>query len=161
MAGIPAPRSFKTERNGFGDVRGYELTRSLFCTLLPFAAGAHAPSAVHPPVRRQSAIGGDFELNDTRGKSFRLSSQRGKVVLIFFGYTDCPGLCPTNLLRLRDVLASLGERRDGVQPVFISVDPGRDTPERLARILPYATPTADVIKAIAPMIELQPADTRR
>jgi hypothetical protein len=58
------------------------------------------PAAAHAPARQEPAIGGDFELNDSRGKPFRLSSQCGKAVPIFFGYTGYPDVCPTDLLPL-------------------------------------------------------------
>lgn len=80
---------------------------------------------------RAAALGGDFELPDADGKPFRLADQRGKVVLVYFGYTGCPDACPTDLLLYRDLLARLGERREKLLTVFISVDPARDTPRQL------------------------------
>lgn len=150
-------------------MRGYELTRSLFCTLLPVAAGAHAPAAAHAPARQEPAIGGDFELNDSRGKPFRLSSQCGKAVPIFFGYTGYPDVCPTDLLPLTGSEAQLRRvaKAYGTHFSYIGRTTGSNTytvdhpanlyvvdaTGKLARILPYGTPTADLIKAIAPMIE--------
>lgn len=64
-----------------------------------------------------------------------LSDLRGKVVLIFFGYTFCPDVCPTTLKEMSKVLDLLGKKADQVQPVFISVDPDRDTPARLKAYL--------------------------
>ncbi|MFW6206087.1 MAG: SCO family protein [Gemmatimonadota bacterium] len=62
-----------------------------------------------------------------------LSDFRGRAVALFFGYTSCPDVCPTTLLRLSNAMEVLGEKRDEVQVVFISVDPERDTPERASR----------------------------
>ncbi len=59
-----------------------------------------------------------------------VSDFRGRAVALFFGYTSCPDVCPTTLLRLRSAMAALGEARSDVQVVFISVDPERDTPAR-------------------------------
>ena len=73
----------------------------------------------------------DFELTDAEGNSFRLSEHRGKVVLMFFGYTNCPDVCPTTLVEFKQVRKMLGERADQVVFLFITVDPDRDTPERL------------------------------
>ena len=75
--------------------------------------------------------GGDFALTDHDGKPFQLASQRGKVVLIFFGYTFCPDACPTTLSKLSSVTRRLGADASKVKVLYISVDPERDTPEVL------------------------------
>lgn len=75
---------------------------------------------------------GDFTLTDQDGQPFRLSDLRGKVALLFFGYTNCPDVCPTTLAELKRVKALLGEDVERVAFVFVSVDGARDTPERLA-----------------------------
>ncbi|MFP4601662.1 MAG: SCO family protein, partial [Halochromatium sp.] len=84
--------------------------------------------------------GGDFELTSARG-ALKLSDLRGKVVLLYFGYAACPDICPTNLaiiaLALRELTPA---ERDRVQVVFASVDPARDTPERLAEYAGYFHP---------------------
>ena len=74
----------------------------------------------------------DFTLTDHTGEPFSLSELRGKVVMLFFGYTNCPDVCPTTLLEFKRVKEQLGEDADQVAFVFISVDGARDTPERLA-----------------------------
>lgn len=72
----------------------------------------------------------DFSLIQADGKAFRLSEQRGKIVLLFFGYTFCPDVCPTTLAELSQALQKLSEQEKArVVVVFISVDPARDTPE--------------------------------
>ena len=73
----------------------------------------------------------DFALTDQHGSLFRLSDQRGNVVLLFFGYTQCPDVCPTTLATWRRVHEGLGDDADRVRFVFVTVDPERDTPERL------------------------------
>ena len=73
----------------------------------------------------------DFSLVDQNGQPFRLSDQQGKAVILFFGYTSCPDVCPTTLATWRKVHDALGEDSDRVRFVFITVDPERDTPERL------------------------------
>jgi len=76
--------------------------------------------------------GGDFSLNAASGP-FHLQGQRGKVVLIYFGYTFCPDVCPTNLALMAQALNALSEEELArVQGVFISVDPERDSLDRLA-----------------------------
>lgn len=61
-----------------------------------------------------------------------LADFRGKAVVLFFDYTSCPDVCPTTLVRLAGVMAKLGDAADRVQVVMLTVDPQRDTPERLA-----------------------------
>jgi len=73
----------------------------------------------------------DFDLIDQNGEAFRLSDQQGKAVVLFFGYTSCPDVCPTTLATWRKVHEALGDDSDRVRFVFITVDPERDTPERL------------------------------
>jgi protein SCO1/2 len=80
-------------------------------------------------------IGGDFTLTDQDGKPFELSSLRGKVVLIFFGYTACPDVCPTTMSKLASVYRALGADAARVQTVYISVDTQRDTPAVLKEYL--------------------------
>jgi protein SCO1/2 len=73
----------------------------------------------------------DFALKTPDGAEFRLSRHRGEVVLLSFGYTFCPDVCPTTLAELAQVRARLGEAAKRVKVAFITVDPERDTPERL------------------------------
>lgn len=73
----------------------------------------------------------DFTLKATNGSDFRLSQLRGKVVLISFGYTFCPDVCPTTLVELSQVRTRLGDAAKRVQVAFITLDPDRDTLERL------------------------------
>lgn len=75
--------------------------------------------------------GRDFPLTDVQGRQRSIQDFAGKVVVVFFGYTQCPDVCPTTLQELMEVKAQLGARGDRLQPVFISVDPDRDTPEVL------------------------------
>lgn len=76
-------------------------------------------------------VGGDFTLTDHNNEQFSLSSQRGKVVFVFFGYSMCPDVCPTTLSKLSSVSRRLGDDRSQVRTLYISVDPERDTPEVL------------------------------
>ena len=73
----------------------------------------------------------DFVLTDQFGQPFRLSDQGGRIVLLFFGYTSCPDVCPTTLATWRKVHEALGDDADQVRFAFVTVDPERDTPERL------------------------------
>lgn len=89
------------------------------------AACQSAPAAPELPVL---PIGGDFALTNHDGQPFALQSLRGKVVLIFFGYSSCPDACPTTLSKLSSVARKLGDDRAKIQALYISVDPDRDTP---------------------------------
>ncbi len=78
-----------------------------------------------------AAYGNDFRLSDTQGRERTLADFRGKVVLLFFGFTQCPDICPTALTSALEVLQALGDDGSKVQVLFVSLDPERDTPEVL------------------------------
>jgi protein SCO1/2 len=78
----------------------------------------------------------DFQLLDAGGKPHRLADYRGKVVVVFFGYTHCPEVCPTTLADLAQVMRLLGQDATKVQVLFITLDPERDTPEVLSKFIP-------------------------
>lgn len=81
--------------------------------------------------------GGDFTLTDQYGRNFRLQQLQGKVVLLFFGYTYCPDICPTELSNLVAVLDALENRASDVRGVFVSLDPERDTVDVLRSYTRY------------------------
>ena len=85
-------------------------------------------------------IGGPFALTDHNGSKITENSFPGKFLLITFGYTFCPDVCPTGLARITAALNRLGKTADLVQPLFISVDPDRDTPEALATYVTHFHP---------------------
>jgi len=93
------------------------------------------------PVFRNTDVTGadfasDFALTGHDGKPRTLADFRGKVVVIFFGYTQCPDVCPTTLSELAEVMHKLGPDADRVQVLFVSVDPERDTQELLSQYVP-------------------------
>ncbi len=75
----------------------------------------------------------DFTLTTTEGQPFRLSDERGKIVLMFFGFTSCPDVCPTTLAEAKRIMNGLGDDVENVRFVFITVDPERDTQQRLGQ----------------------------
>ena len=87
-----------------------------------------------------SSFGRDFELRDPQGNARRLADFRGKAVVVFFGYTQCPDVCPTTLAALAEAMKELGPDADRVQVLFITVDPERDTPALLAQYVPAFDP---------------------
>ena len=78
-----------------------------------------------------SEMGQDFAIKDHNGQVRRLADFKGKVVVIFFGYTQCPDVCPTTMTELVEVKRLLGKDGERLQPLFVTVDPQRDTPELL------------------------------
>ncbi|HLY89548.1 MAG TPA: SCO family protein [Acetobacteraceae bacterium] len=75
-----------------------------------------------------SLVGGPFTLEDGAGKQVSDRDFRGKYMLVYFGYTFCPDVCPTTLNEVADALDHLGTKANDLQPIFITVDPKRDTP---------------------------------
>jgi len=85
-------------------------------------------------------FGTNFQLTDHNGKVRTLADFKGKAVVMFFGYTHCPDVCPTTLSDLAQVLTILGKDADKVQVLFVTVDPARDTQELLAKYVPAFNP---------------------
>ncbi len=77
----------------------------------------------------------EIKLTDFNSQPFQLRSLRGKVVLLFFGYTNCPNECPLTMAHLKRALESLGSRAQDVQVIMVTTDPARDTPEAMKRFL--------------------------
>lgn len=93
-------------------------------------------------------IGGDFEMTAGDGKPFKLSDLKGNIVLLSFGYTHCPDVCPTELLTFNDTLKQLGDDAKNVKVVFASVDPERDTPELIGKYAKQFNPEFIGITAV-------------
>jgi protein SCO1/2 len=92
-------------------------------------------------VQAAAPTGGDFTLIGTANKSVSLKDFRGKLVLLYFGYTTCPDICPTNLSNLAEAMSRLTEKeRASIQVAMITVDPERDTQDKLDVYLPYFHP---------------------
>ena len=87
-----------------------------------------------------AAIGGPFKLTDQNGKLRSDADFRGQYALVFFGYTNCPDVCPTTLQTLTDAMTALGPKAEKVTPVFITVDPERDTAKALKDYAANFTP---------------------
>lgn len=111
------------------------------CLLAAVLCGTAPISAEEQPSAEQlmddlmwsrGQIGGPFTLTDQTGRLRSDTEFRGKLMLIYFGYTFCPDICPTDLMTITQALDALGEAGAAVQPIFITIDPQRDTVERLA-----------------------------
>ena len=138
--------------------------------LLAALASACSPEA--PKFRSTDVTGAEFgkelALTDHNGKPRTLADFRGKAVVVFFGYTHCPDVCPTTLADMAGVLKSLGAEAERVQVLFVTVDPERDTPEVLKQYVPAFDPrflglygdlpaTQRAAKEFKVFYELQPA----
>ncbi len=93
------------------------------------------PVSVEKDIRSQYLKAGDFELS-SNNQPFRLSQLRGRPVILYFGYTSCPDVCPVGLAVIRDVLNSSDEF-SSVPVLFITLDPKRDTPQRLSEYVSF------------------------
>lgn len=93
----------------------------------------YTPGTTEPAFKTS----GDFTLTENHDKVFHLKELRGQIVLLFFGYTSCPDACPGTLAKIQRALALLGPGKTRVRTVFVSVDPERDTPEKLKEYLDY------------------------
>ena len=117
--------------------------RSFAALLLVLAVTACGPSS--PKFQGSdvtgASFGRDFNLVDHNGKPRTLADFRGKAVVVFFGYTQCPDFCPTTLSELAAAMQKLGPDASRVQVLFVTVDPERDTREVLARYVPAFDPS--------------------
>jgi len=107
---------------------GLFVIASLLCGGL--AAAAEQPSAAQMMddlMYGRGRVGGPFTLTDQTGKQRSDTDFRGKLMIVYFGYTYCPDVCPTDLMAITQALDALGPAAEGVQPVFITIDPERDT----------------------------------
>ncbi len=95
--------------------------------------GSHAIAPDSDNAANEANIRAEFTLSTGDGKQVKGSDLRGKFLLVYFGFTHCPNICPTTLLLMRNALAQMGSRADEIIPVFITLDPERDTPAITAK----------------------------
>jgi protein SCO1 len=118
------------------------------CALL-LAACDKAPDFKNLDITGNKQFGSDFSLPDTSGKTRTLGDFKGKAVVLFFGYTHCPDVCPTTLAELSQAMQQLGDKAKDVQVLMVTVDPARDTPQLLGQYVQAFNPS---------YIGLRPAD---
>ncbi len=110
-----------------------------------------------PKFKSTDITGADYgqslELPDTAGRVRHLADFRGKAVVLFFGFTHCPDVCPTTLADMAGVMKSLGADADRVQMIFVTVDPERDTPEALAQYVRAFDPHFIALRGDLPATE--------
>jgi protein SCO1 len=103
-------------------------TRAIAIAVVVLAVGVGALMLTSPPGGPHAVlIGGSFALQDGNGKTVSDQTLKGKPFLVYFGYTHCPDVCPTELARISDILTKMGNR--SIPALFITVDPDRDTPK--------------------------------
>ena len=101
---------------------------------------AHSNLQKSEKLEIYEGIGGNFTLQSSRNHLVSLKDYHGQVVVMFFGYTSCPDTCSITMAVLKQVIEKLGKRMDQVQPLFITVDPKRDTPEQMKNYLSFFHP---------------------
>jgi cytochrome oxidase Cu insertion factor (SCO1/SenC/PrrC family) len=107
-------------------------TLALLAALLVAGAAYYIANQPRGPISIGTAlVGGPFTLTDHTGRKVTDKDFRGHYMLVFFGYTYCPDICPTELQVMSAALDNLGAKADDIQPIFITFDPQRDTPEVL------------------------------
>lgn len=135
-----------------GVLLGFALVLVAVTVARPPALTSKFKSQVVEPKERAS----EFTLNSTLGKPASLNDYRGKVVLLYFGYTFCPDVCPATVADIKRSIEMLGPQADQVQFLMITVDPERDTPQKFGDYLRYfnpsfvgLTPRADELARVA------------
>ena len=119
------------------------MTRRLLLILLCLLALAcsREPPSFRATELTGATFGRQLELPDHYGQLRSLKDFAGKAVVVFFGYTSCPDICPGTLARFAEVMKALGPQAEKVQVLFVSLDPERDTPERLQAFVPWFYPS--------------------
>ena len=115
---------------------------SVLVVILGLAAGVFflRPHSFHGTVIQSPELSYDFTLKSAKG-DVSLSDYRGKLVLVYFGYTFCPDICPATLANVGQSLRELGTKADDIQLIMISLDPERDTPEKLEQYVTHFYPS--------------------
>lgn len=114
----------------------------LFLLVIPAACGSQEmdPSQFKGTFMPSLIPVPDFTLTNTAGESVNLSDYEGEIVLLYFGYTFCPDICPTTLSELSNVQRQLDDAGEKIQVVMVTVDPQRDTPENLGKYVTHFHP---------------------
>jgi protein SCO1 len=119
------------------------MNRRLFFALpfLLLVSCRQPPVTFHNTDLTGATFGRRLELSDHNGQKRSLANFHGRVVIVFFGYTSCPDICPTMLARLAGVMKVLGPASQNVQVLFVTLDPERDSAERLKAFVPWFYPS--------------------
>lgn len=116
--------------------------RQFFCLPILLAAACSKPPVVfHNTDLTGATFGRQLDLVDHNGQQRTLADFRGKAIIVFFGYTSCPDICPGTMARLAEVMKRLGGDAARVQVLFVTLDPERDSAERLKEFVPWFYPS--------------------
>ena len=120
----------------------FRIARILMVSLLGLTvlACSPKPSFNNVDITGSKAFGNDFSLLDPDGNVRTMADFKGKAVVMFFGYTQCPDICPTTLTEMQQVMTLMGPQADKVQVLFVTVDPDRDTAAILKQYVPAFDP---------------------
>lgn len=113
----------------------------MICTLTLLSACDRPVQFLNTDITGSNAFHPEFELVDHQGVTRHLEDFKAKVVIIFFGFTRCPDVCPTTLTEIKEVYEILGKDKNQLQVLFVTVDPDRDTQEILAQYVPSFDPS--------------------
>jgi protein SCO1/2 len=111
---------------------------AVLAVALAIVTGLAVNKGLFAPTEQSAAVGGPFQMVDQTGAAVDEDILKGKWSAVFFGFTHCPDICPTTLFALGQVEPLLGKKAKDFQTVFVSVDPGRDTPEQVATYMSNA-----------------------
>ncbi len=119
------------------------------------------PLAGRGGIENNALIGGDFTLTDHNGDKFNSNKMKGKLSLVYFGFTYCPDICPTTLNKLTNVISTLEKYKIDILPIFITIDPERDGQKLLKEYLSHFHPkfigltgSEDEIKKVADLYKV-------
>lgn len=112
----------------------------IFLLALMVAACSRPATTFHGTDITGAAFGQHLALTAHDGRPRRLEDFKGRAVVLFFGYTACPDVCPTTLAKFAEVMKALGPEAQRVQVLFVTLDPERDTPQRLKEFVPWFDP---------------------
>ncbi len=107
-------------------IAAFAVSAALLVAAVLYALPDRGLTATQP-----SSVGGAFRMTDQNGRAVTEADFKGKPYLVFFGFTHCPDICPTALFEISEVLRRLGPEAEKTGAIFVSVDPERDTPEKL------------------------------
>jgi protein SCO1/2 len=133
-------------------VRGIVVWMGFALAAVLLAACDSKPAFTNLDITGNTQFGSDFSLPDTSGKTRTMADFKGKVVVLFFGYTHCPDVCPTTMAELSQALQKLGDDAKRVQVLMVTVDPNRDTAPLLGEYVSAFNPS---------FIGLRPANTEQ
>lgn len=117
-----------------------KILSSILFTVTLIGCSASAIKFNNIDITGSKAFGTDFSLVDHNGQQRKLADFKGKLLVMFYGYTQCPDVCPTTMTEMQVVMTLLGKDAERVQVVFVTVDPERDTQELLSQYVPAFDP---------------------